>query len=114
FFPPILLFVLFIFLSCWMVYWNLGLFALIGLGFINILGYWPEPLETLVLVLISVVASMIIGIPVGIWMSQKKSAQQVITQILDFMQTMPAFVYLIPAVVFFSLGMVPGVVATII
>src|SRR5690625_4450904 len=112
--PPILLIVIVALLAWWIVNWKLGLFALIGLGLINNLGYWPETLETVALVLVSVVASMIIGIPVGIWMSQKKTAQQVITPILDFMQTMPAFVYLIPAVVFFSLGMVPGVVATII
>ncbi|MBP1968982.1 ABC-type proline/glycine betaine transport system permease subunit [Virgibacillus natechei] len=112
--PPILLIVVVALLAWWVVSYKLGLFALIGLGLINNLGYWPETLETVALVIVSVVASMIIGIPVGIWMSQKKSVETVITPILDFMQTMPAFVYLIPAVVFFSLGMVPGVVATII
>src|SRR5699024_5131809 len=63
---------------------------------------------------ISVVIAIIIGDPVGIWMSQKNTAQAIITPILDFMQTMPAFVYLIPAVVFFKLGVVPGVVSTVI
>src|SRR5690625_5642770 len=57
---------------------------------------------------------MIIGIPVGIWMSQNKTVQSIITPILDFMQTMPAFVYLIPSVVFFGIGMTPGIIATII
>lgn len=94
--------------------WKIGLFSLIGLSLVNNLGYWPETIDTLSLIILSVVISMIIGIPLGIWMSQKASVQATITPILDFMQTMPAFVYLIPAVVFFGLGMVPGVIATII
>src|SRR5699024_7237023 len=92
----------------------LGLFTLFGLGLVNNLGYWPETVDTVSLVLISVLISMIVGIPIGIWMSLKHSVQSIITPILDFMQTMPAFVYLIPAVVFFGLGMVPGVISTII
>ncbi|GAA0438318.1 glycine/proline betaine ABC transporter permease subunit OpuAB [Lentibacillus halophilus] len=113
-FPPLVLLILIALLAWWVVNWKMGLFALIGLGLINNLGYWPELIETISLVVVSVVISMIIGIPFGIWMSQKAPVQAIITPVLDFMQTMPAFVYLIPAVVFFSLGMVPGVVATII
>ena len=94
--------------------WKIGLFSLIGLGLINNLGYWPETVDTLALIVLSVVFSIVIGVPFGIWMSQKDSVQATITPVLDFMQTMPAFVYLIPAVVFFGLGMVPGVIATII
>ncbi|GAA0490780.1 glycine/proline betaine ABC transporter permease subunit OpuAB [Salinibacillus aidingensis] len=112
--PPFVLIILVALLAWWIVNWKIGAFALIGLGLINNLGYWPELIDTVALVIISVLISMLIGIPIGIWMSQKNSVQAVITPILDFMQTMPAFVYLIPAVVFFSLGMVPGVVATII
>ncbi|MCT1901707.1 ABC transporter permease [Oceanobacillus sojae] len=112
--PALVLVVVVALLAWWLISWKLGLFALIGLGLINNLGYWPETLETVSLVIVSVLISMIIGIPIGIWMSQKATVQSIITPILDFMQTMPAFVYLIPAVVFFSLGMVPGVVATII
>ncbi|MEN1970264.1 proline/glycine betaine ABC transporter permease [Lentibacillus sp. N15] len=112
--PALVLIVIVALLAWWLVNWKLGLFALIGLGLINNLGYWTETLETVSLVIVSVIISMIIGIPIGIWMSQKASVQSIITPILDFMQTMPAFVYLIPSVVFFSLGMVPGVVATIV
>ncbi|WP_066186934.1 MULTISPECIES: ABC transporter permease [Gracilibacillus] len=112
--PAIALIIIVALLAWWVVNWKIGVFALLGLGLINNLGYWPETLETVSLVIVSVVISMIIGIPIGIWMSQKSLVQSIITPILDFMQTMPAFVYLIPAVVFFSLGMVPGVVATII
>jgi ABC-type proline/glycine betaine transport system permease subunit len=91
-----------------------GLFALIGLGLIHNLGYWPQTVDTLALIVMSVVISVLIGIPIGIWMSQKDAAQSFITPILDFMQTMPAFVYLIPAVLFFGIGMVPGIIATIV
>jgi len=87
---------------------------LIGLLLIYDLGYWDHLVDTLALVVMSVVIAVVIGIPIGIWMSQKDRVQSVITPILDFMQTMPAFVYLIPSVVFFNLGMVPGVIATVI
>jgi len=112
--PPYLLIIVLALLSWFIVNWRLGLFTLIGLGFIENLGYWSETIDTLALILISVFFSVIIGVPIGIWMSQKRSVQTVVTPILDFMQTMPAFVYLIPSVVFFSLGVVPGVIATIV
>lgn len=111
---PYLLIILITMIAWWVAGWKVGLFSLIGLGLIHNLGYWPETIATLSLIFISVVISIIIGIPIGIWMSQKDSVQAVITPVLDFMQTMPAFVYLIPAVVFFGIGMVPGVISTII
>lgn len=114
FIPPLLLVAIFALIAWWVVNWKLGLFTLIGFGLINNLGYWPEMIDTISLILIAVIISMVIGIPLGIWMSQSNSVQRVVTPILDFMQTMPAFVYLIPAVVFFGLGMVPGVISTII
>jgi len=112
--PPIVLILILALLSWWIVNWRLGLFTLIGLGLIDNLGYWSETIDTLALILISVIFSIVIGVPIGIWMSQRNAVQTIVTPILDFMQTMPAFVYLIPAVVFFSLGVVPGVIATII
>src|SRR5690625_4224492 len=112
--PPIVVILILALLSWWIVNWRLGLFTLIGLGLIDNLGYWSETIDTLALILISVIFSIVIGVPIGIWMSQRNAVQTIVTPILDFMQTMPAFVYLIPAVVFFSLGVVPGVIATII
>lgn len=112
--PPYLLIIVLVLLSWLIVNWRLALFTLIGLGLIENLGYWSETIDTLALILISVLFSILIGVPIGIWMSQKNTVQTIVTPILDFMQTMPAFVYLIPAVVFFSLGVVPGVIATII
>ena len=56
----------------------------------------------------------LIGIPVGIWCAQNKTVQKIVTPILDFMQTMPAFVYLIPSILFFGIGVVPGIIASFI
>ncbi|WP_077324984.1 ABC transporter permease [Virgibacillus siamensis] len=114
FIPALVFVVLIALLAWWIVNWKLGLFTLIGMGLINNLGYWPETIETISLIVISVLIAIIIGVPIGIWMSQKSTVQSIITPILDFMQTMPAFVYLIPAVIFFGVGMVPGVISTII
>ncbi|MDX8367720.1 proline/glycine betaine ABC transporter permease [Cytobacillus sp. IB215665] len=94
--------------------WKLGIFTLFGLLLIDNLGYWAEMLETLSLVLTSVAISIIVGIPIGIWASQNNTVNRVITPILDLMQTMPAFVYLIPAIFFFNIGVVPGIVASVI
>lgn len=112
--PPIVLIIVIALIAWWVVNWKIALFSLIGLGLVDNLGYWPETIETITLIIMSVLISFIIGVPLGIWMSQKHTVQSIITPILDFMQTMPAFVYLIPAVVFFGLGVVPGVIATII
>src|SRR5699024_8639612 len=93
---------------------GLATFSVVGLLLIYNQGYWPELIETFSLVLISSLLSVIIGVPVGILMSKSQIAEAIITPILDFMQTMPAFVYLIPAVAFFGIGMVPGVFASLI
>ncbi|MGK9044247.1 ABC transporter permease [Mammaliicoccus vitulinus] len=86
----------------------------IGLFFIYNQDLWDQLLNTMTLVIISSLLSVIIGIPLGILMSKSDRFQAVMKPILDFMQTMPAFVYLIPAVAFFGIGMVPGVFASII
>ena len=86
----------------------------VGLFFIYNQDLWDQLLNTMTLVIISSLLSVIIGIPLGILMSKSDRFQAVMKPILDFMQTMPAFVYLIPAVAFFGIGMVPGVFASII
>ncbi len=88
--------------------------TLLGLTLIYLLGFWQETMETLALIVVSTVTALIIAIPVGIWSAKNKMASKIIRPILDFMQTMPAFVYLIPAVLFFSIGKLPGAFATII
>ncbi|GAA5416706.1 glycine betaine/carnitine transport permease protein GbuB [Paraliobacillus ryukyuensis] len=93
---------------------GLAVFSIVGLWLIYNQGAWEELMSTFALVLIASLLSVIIGVPIGILMSKSKIAETIITPILDFMQTMPAFVYLIPAVAFFSIGMVPGIFASLI
>ncbi|ASK60867.1 glycine/betaine ABC transporter [Virgibacillus phasianinus] len=93
---------------------GLAAFSLVGLWLIYNQGLWEHLMNTFTLVLISSILSVIIGVPFGILMSKSRTAEAIITPILDFMQTMPAFVYLIPAVAFFGIGMVPGVFASLI
>ena len=92
----------------------LTLFSVIGFLIIDNLGYWAQTMDTLSLVLTSALISVLLGVPIGIWCAYSKNASRVIIPLLDFMQTMPAFVYLLPAVTFFSLGVVPGVIASVI
>ncbi|PRO66100.1 ABC transporter permease [Alkalicoccus urumqiensis] len=93
---------------------GLPILIFFGLLFIESIGYWDDLILTLSLVLTATLISIIIGIPVGIWMGRNDMVRNIVTPILDFMQTMPAFVYLIPAVAFFSIGIVPGVIASVI
>ena len=85
-----------------------------GLLLIYGMGFWEATMQTLALVLSSTCLALIVGVPIGVWTANSNRAEKVIHPILDLMQTMPAFVYLIPAVLFFGLGVVPGVFATII
>ena len=77
-------------------------------------GYWDETTDSLALVLSSCVVCMGLGVPIGIFLAHRPRAYQALSPVLDLMQTLPAFVYLIPAIVFFGLGMVPGLFATVI
>lgn len=112
--PELVLILLLTALTYKLARWRLALFALLGLLLIANLGYWEATMDTLALVLTSAVLSIAIGVPTGIWMGRSDSARSFITPVLDFMQTMPAFVYLIPSVTFFGLGVVPGVIASVI
>jgi glycine betaine/proline transport system permease protein len=90
------------------------LFTLLGLLLIINLGYWKATTETLALVLAASFVSMAVGIPLGIAAARRAWVYAVMRPILDLMQTIPTFVYLIPALVLFGLGMVPGLIATVI
>lgn len=94
--------------------WPFPTFTLLGLLFIYNQGLWKQLMNTFTLVLVASLISVLIGIPLGIWMAKNATVRQIVNPILDFMQTMPAFVYLIPAVAFFGIGMVPGVFASVI
>ncbi|MCF8302171.1 MAG: proline/glycine betaine ABC transporter permease [Bacteroidales bacterium] len=93
---------------------GMALFVIIGLFVLYGMGFWEETMQTFALVIASALLAIVIGIPVGIYASRSDSLDSVIRPILDFMQTMPPFVYLIPAILFFSVGNVPGVVATVV
>ncbi|WP_157886527.1 ABC transporter permease [Planococcus versutus] len=93
---------------------GLAIFSLLGLLLVWNQGLWEELMLSFTLVLVASLLSIAIGVPIGILMSKSKIAENTITPVLDFMQTMPAFVYLIPAVAFFSIGMVPGIFASLI
>ncbi|KXY00854.1 ABC transporter permease [Bacillus paranthracis] len=93
---------------------SLVIFTLIGLLFILNINYWAQTMQTLALVLTSVIISIIVGIPIGILASQNERFSKFLKPTLDFMQTMPAFVYLIPAITFFGVGVVPGIIASVI
>lgn len=90
------------------------LFTVLGFLLIVNLGYWKETTDTLALVLASTAVCMIIGVPVGIAAARRTWLYAVLRPVLDLMQTIPTFVYLIPALILFGLGMVPGLVATVI
>ena len=90
--------------------------ALVGCGFLFILnqGYWEETTESLTLVLSACVVCMGLGVPIGIMAAHRPRLYAAMRPVLDLMQTLPTFVYLIPAIVFFGIGMVPGLIATVI
>ena len=94
--------------------WTTCLFVLLGFLFILNLGYWVETTESLTLVLSACVVCMAIGVPIGIAAAHRPRLYAAMRPVLDLMQTLPTFVYLIPAIVFFGIGMVPGLIATVI
>lgn len=94
--------------------WKICLLVLLGFLFIINQDYWEETTESLALVLSACVVCMGLGVPIGIWLAHRPKAYAAISPVLDLMQTLPTFVYLIPAIIFFGLGMVPGLIATVI
>jgi glycine betaine/proline transport system permease protein len=94
--------------------WKVCLGVLLGFLFILNQGYWEETTESLTLILSACVVCMGLGVPIGIAAAHRPRLYTAMAPILDLMQTLPTFVYLIPAIVFFGLGMVPGLIATVI
>ncbi len=94
--------------------WKIALLVLLGFLFIINQGYWEEMTESLTLVMSACILCMAVGVPIGIAAAHRPRLYQVMQPVLDLMQTLPTFVYLIPAIVFFGIGMVPGLIATVI
>ncbi|KDB06072.1 choline ABC transporter, permease protein [Burkholderia sp. lig30] len=105
---------LFIGVGLWRVGWRFALFTTASLLLIFATGFWDQTVVTLGLTLSSTIISLVLGIPLGIWAAKSKWVAAIVRPILDLMQTMPAFVYLIPAAMLFGLGRVPGILSTVI
>ncbi len=111
---PVFLIVIFG-LLIWLITGKLtALLSVLGLALVWNMGLWPQLVNTLVLVVVAVVIALLIGIPTGILMTRSQKLEGAMRPVLDFMQTMPPFVYLIPAVMLFGIGVVPGLFATVI
>jgi len=94
--------------------WKLVLGFLISFVLIGLVGMWDDTMRTLAIVVVSTLVCIVIGIPTGILMAKNNTAQRIILPILDLMQTIPSFVYLIPVVMLFGLGKVPGLIAIVV
>src|SRR5918911_2571741 len=94
--------------------WRMALFTVIGLLFVISLGLWGDAMLTLALILVAATISLVIGIPIGIIAAKSRGLEEAIRPVLDLMQTMPAFVYLVPFVILLGLGAGPALIATVI
>lgn len=112
---PLVLIAVFVALA-WILQRNWKICVGVALGFLFVVnqGYWKETTESLTLILSSCAVCMAIGVPVGISCAHNARLNAAISPVLDLMQTLPTFVYLIPAIIFFGIGMVPGLIATVI
>jgi len=114
-FPPVA-FIAAVGAIAWWIHrsWGLVIFSVLSLLIIANLGYWVEMIETLVLVLMATFLCIVFGIPIGIMAAHHPKFHAAIRPIMDLMQTIPTFVYLIPTLILFGLGVVPGLISTII
>tara|TARA_R110002124_G_scaffold181223_3_gene348645 strand:+ start:83 stop:916 length:834 start_codon:yes stop_codon:yes gene_type:complete len=114
--PPALVVIIAFVALTWVLQrsWKTCVLVALCLLFIVNQGYWDETIDSLALVLSSGLVCMGLGVPIGIFLAHRPRAYLAISPVLDLMQTLPTFVYLIPAIVFFGLGMVPGLFATVI
>ena len=114
FIPFPLILIIFVFLAYRTNGIKFAIFSLISLIFIDLVDLWSESMTTLAMIFTAVLFCMLIGIPIGILASRSDTFEIILRPILDIMQTIPSFVYLIPVVMLFGVGLTPGVVATII
>lgn len=114
--PHPLIMVAIVTILAYVVHRTIGFMVLVAISLLLIInqGYWEQTTETLALVIAASVVCMAVGVPVGVLAAHKPRFYAVLRPILDLMQTLPTFVYLIPALILFGLGMVPGLIATVI
>jgi glycine betaine/proline transport system permease protein len=94
--------------------WRKAVLAVAGFTFLGLVGLWERSLQTLALMLIAVAVCVVIGIPLGIWSGRNPKVEKVLRPLLDTAQTLPAYVYLLPLVIFFSIGVATALIATVI
>ena len=112
---PWFVIIILVMLAAWRIKgWKMTLGVGVALVFIGALGLWEESMKTLAIVIAATLLAIIFGVPTGIAMAQNERVKNIIHPILDLMQTMPSFVYLIPALMFFGLGKVPALISTFI
>ena len=111
---PLLLAGILAVLALWLRGLLAGVLAFAGFALIDSVDQWEPAMSTLSLVLVASIITIVIAVPLGIWAARSRATSAVIRPVLDFMQTMPAFVYLIPGIFFFGVGQVPGIIATIV
>jgi len=112
--PAWALIALFVILGAWRVGLGFALFTAVSLALIVLTGFWEHTVITLGLTFSATLISLLLGIPLGIWAGKSERVTMLVRPALDLMQTMPAFVYLVPAAMLFGLGRVPGILATVI
>ncbi|MEV4714307.1 ABC transporter permease subunit [Micromonospora sp. NPDC049374] len=112
--PAIVMVMIFAGLGWWLRSWRFGLGTMLGLGLVAGLPIWEQTMSTLALVLVASGIALLLAVPLGILVAESRRVSAVVRPVLDLMQTMPAFVYLIPAIFYFGVGAVPGVLATVV
>lgn len=112
--PPEIVTIIIVLLAWWLKGKGLALGTFLGFLFLGSVEMWVPAMQTLAIVLNATLFSIMIGIPLGVWGAKSNRANMVIRPILDFMQTLPSFVYLIPTILLFGIGGVPAVIATFI
>lgn len=112
--PPLVIIALFLILVWWLAGGRIAIGTTIGLLLIYNLNIWESSMITLAMIIAATMVTLIVGIPLGIWTARNNTVHKIVMPVLDFMQTMPPFVYLIPAVFFFGIGSVPGLIATVV
>ena len=93
---------------------KVAVFVVLGLAYLALFGFWHTAMDTLALVATAAIICIVIGLPLGVWVGKSERGSAIVTPVLDVMQTIPSFVYLLPAIAFFSVGKPPGILATII
>lgn len=111
---PLLLAGIFAVIAWWLRNLSAGVLTFVGFALIDSFELWDHAMLTLTMVLVATIIILVIAVPLGIWTARSKAVSSVVRPVLDLMQTMPAMVYLIPGVLFFGIGVTPGIIATII